>query len=144
MKRKNITLLMLATAKGKSFTPVQIQKAMFLISEEIPALFDEEHYCFEPYDYGPFDKAVYEDIRILEEEGLAIRCSNGRWNIYQSSEKVLKCAEDLLKSVHKEMADYINSVSEFVRSLNFAQLVSAIYEAYPEMKENSIFLGLQE
>jgi hypothetical protein len=39
----------------------------------------------------------------------------------------------------KKAIAYIRQASEFVRSLSFTQLVSAIYKAYPEMRENSVF-----
>jgi len=40
---------------------------------------------------------------------------------------------------NEEAKDYIGRVSQFVRSLPFAELVSAIYTAYPEMRQNSVF-----
>jgi hypothetical protein len=54
MGREDLTLVMLALAQDASYTPVQIQKAMFLADDLVRDAFDSR-YEFAPYDYGPFD-----------------------------------------------------------------------------------------
>ena len=44
----------------------------------------------------------------------------------------------LLGELSDSTKDYIRRVSAFVLKLNFLQLVSAIYKAYPDMQKNSI------
>ncbi len=140
MKRDQVTLLMLISADGYSFTPVQIQKAMFILSKKMPNIFEEGHYNFKPYDYGPFDKEIYDDIRILAENGLAEITSNGRWNLYRATNEAIKESSYLIDTFKGEEYNYIKKVSNFVRGLSFAELVASIYKAYPEMKVNSIFV----
>jgi hypothetical protein len=72
LSRDEIALVMLSLADGKSFSPVQIQKALFLATDKAAAAFDRRsHYNFQPYDYGPFDWQVYSDVEKLERRGLA-------------------------------------------------------------------------
>ena len=47
MNREDLTLVMLALAQGESYTPVQIQKAMFLADDLVREAFDSR-YNFEP------------------------------------------------------------------------------------------------
>ena len=65
--REQIALVILSLADGKPFTPVQIQKALFLASDKVASAFATE-YTFQPYDYGPFDWQVYADIEELAKE----------------------------------------------------------------------------
>ena len=51
MNRGDIVLAMLASADGRTFSPVQIQKAIFLVSRNLPSIFDEGEE-FSP-DYSP-------------------------------------------------------------------------------------------
>ncbi len=143
MKRLDVTLLMLGLAGGQPYQPVQIQKSLFLIGDALPHLFDaDSKYQFKPYDYGPFDKAVYEDIRLLEANGFAAVSvtSNGRWNQYCATDAGQQAAERMLEGFQESDRSFLRKVSEWVRGLSFSQLVSAIYKAYPEMKVNSIFV----
>ena len=50
-------------------------------------------------------------------------------------------AAELSAGIDEPVMSYIKEVSKFVRALSFADLVSAIYKAYPEMKANSVFTG---
>jgi len=63
-------LLALLAAKDHSLTPVQLQKSLFLLGKRRPHDIGKAFYHFRPYDYGPFDVAVYTDTDQLVEEGL--------------------------------------------------------------------------
>jgi len=142
MTRKEATLLMLSMSNGEPYTPVQIQKAMFLIAKNYPETIDGIGYDFKPYAYGPFDKTVYDDIRILENEGFVQTSMNitRQWNEYQITSKGLEKSEEIKNQVDdKSIIQYFEEVSKFVRSLSFSKLVTSIYKVYPEMKINSIF-----
>jgi hypothetical protein len=98
---------------------------------------------FKPYDYGPFDPDVYSEIGALQRQGEAIIASPfGNWNTYAASDRGLDRGENLLYGeMRRGASEYIQKVSNWVRSLSFSSLVKSIYEAYPEMKANSIFRG---
>ena len=58
MTRKEVVLAALAPAKHAPHSPVQVQKLIFLIDRNIPREVGGPHFDFQPYNYGPFDKAV--------------------------------------------------------------------------------------
>jgi hypothetical protein len=134
-------LILLALSGEQLFSPVQIQKHFFLIDKNISSRIGGPFFNFVPYDYGPFDKSLYEELKSLASKGLVDICmtlsSPGRY--YKlSAEGQIKAAE-LSATQDKDVLEYIGKLSDFVRSLSFGDLVSAIYKAYPEMKVNSVF-----
>jgi DNA-binding PadR family transcriptional regulator len=139
MDRRNIILTAFAPADGASFTPVQVQKLLFLIDKEIPKLVGGPYFDFQPYYYGPFDASLYDELSMLESEGYVEVLPEQTWLSYRLTETGQKTGEELLNSLSPKAQEFIKTISAFVRSLSFSQLVSAIYKAYPEMKANSVF-----
>lgn len=143
MNRRDAVLAVLAAADGNGYGPAQLQKALFLVSTNAPEVFDEgAAFRFKPYDYGPFDKGVYDAADALASEGLCSvsRASNG-YRTYSATEEGRAAGQRLLACLDEQKRGYIEEVSRWVRSLSFAQLVKSIYDAYPETRENSIFVG---
>jgi uncharacterized protein len=140
---KDWTLLVVAAAEGRPLTPVQLQKALFLIARNLTneqretALF----YNFKPYDYGPFDQHVYQDAEQLRNEGLIIidPSSGVTYRDYTATPLGLKSAQNLRSRLESPVCDYLDRVVAWVRSLSFNALVQAIYRHYPEMRANSVF-----
>jgi uncharacterized protein len=124
-----------------TFTPVQIQKLLFLIDRRIPEQVGGPHFNFEPYDYGPFDAQIYGHLESMSSEELVeiIEKPNLRWKKYRLTPEGLEQGQRILRELSAGVADYLSSLSKFVTSLSFAELVGAIYRAYPEMKANSVF-----
>lgn len=144
MDRRELLLAVLAAGKGRAFSPAQIQKAIFLIDTNMPHLIHRgEHYNFEPYNYGPFDRAVYVEAQTLKAEGRAVIAAsdNGRWSTYAASDRGVREGTEILARLRSKSSRYVESVAEWVLAQSFGGLVKSIYEAYPEMKENSIFQG---
>jgi uncharacterized protein len=144
MNRRSLVLAVLACADGRSFTPVQIQKALFVICRNVPDLIDEgPGFNFEAYDYGPFDSSVYTELSILETNRCVVIAPSGigRWNTYAATDTGLIRGRELLGRLSKRDQEYLRKISDWVRSLSFSALVKAIYDAYPEMRANSIFRG---
>jgi hypothetical protein len=141
MTRDEVILAALAPAKGREFTPVQVQKLFFLIDRVLGQRVSGPHFDFRPYHYGPFDAGVYQAI-----EGLAMR---GQAAVGDGQEFQMRTyrltpvgqaeGDRLLGDLEPEVADYFQRASDFVRSTPFAELVSSIYKAYPEMRARSIF-----
>src|SRR5207248_1751684 len=70
MERHNLVLAALAAGgENASYWPVQVQKLLFLIDREASALVGGPHFDFKPYDYGPFDRAVYVELDALSAQG---------------------------------------------------------------------------
>ena len=144
MNRRDLLLAVLAASEGRPYTPVQIQKALFLISQNAGHVVDEgDGFNFRPYDYGPFDSAVYVESERLMAAGEAkiIPSGFGSWNMYAASDAGVVRGRQLLNRLPSETRDYILGVCEWVRRLSFNSLVKSIYDAYPEMRARSIFRG---
>lgn len=141
MEKKEVVLAILATADGAIHTPVQVQKLLFLIDKKIPSLIGGPYFNFVPYTYGPFDLEIYHLLENLsqEEDVEIISNPNLRWAKYRLTIKGQKKGEEILNTIDKKASDYIKRLSSFVRSLSFAELVSVIYNEFPEMKVNSVF-----
>ena len=142
LQRDEIVLVMLSLAKGESFTPVQIQKALFLASDKVADAFaDDSRYDFQPYDYGPFDRDVYFDIALLEARELAQinQQAQSRWRTYAATERGVAEGRRLAQRLNGEQRKVLERIANLVRSLSFNELVSAIYRAYPHMRERSVF-----
>ena len=135
-------LAALAANPGTSFEPVQIQKLLFLLDENLAATQGKKHFAFEPYDYGPFDKIVYEELETLETHGLVqIIAISGNFSRrkYSLTLEGQEKGEKALEKFEPKAQEYIKNLSNWVRKLSFAQLVGSIYKAYPDMRVNSIF-----
>lgn len=133
---------MLALAKGEPFTPVQIQKALFLASEKASDAFNRDSkYEFQPYDYGPFDRRVYLDVDRLEQEGLVqIKFEPaGRWRTYAVTKEGIEKGQRLAERLSADQRQMLKKIVELVRRLTFKELVSAVYRAYPHMQEGCVF-----
>lgn len=140
MTKLDLLLIALAAGEKSEHTPVQIQKLMFLVEQNVSNRIGGPFFEFRPYDYGPFDSSIYELLRQLEADGLAsASISNRGWKRHSLTDAGIIKAAELSKNVDAPVMDYIKEVSKFVRTLSFADLVSSIYKAYPEMKVNSVF-----
>jgi hypothetical protein len=143
MNRRELVLAILAASDGRPYTPVQIQKAVFVICDQLPRLInDGPGFHFEPYDYGPFDAQVYSEIEHLWWNGEAVTApsSSGNWKTYAASDYGVSRGHELLNRAGKD-GQYIRKISAWVRSLDFTSLVKSIYEVYPHMRANTVFRG---
>jgi hypothetical protein len=144
MNRRDLVLAVLAASQGRSLTPVQMQKAAFLVTTNIPQVVTEGPlFNFVPYDYGPFDKDVYAEAHALAACGEAVVApsAQGRWNTYAASAQGLQRGQQILAGLAPPQRKYVEDVALWVLSQSFGSLVKSIYSAYPAMKQNSIFQG---
>ena len=139
MNRRELMLAVLA-APGRpvSFEPVQVQKLFFLIDREIPNLVGGPHFGFRPYDYGPFDSAVYMELEDMSKVGL-VQIVAGYYRSYLLTADGYERGTAELGNVPEAAKNYILAAVQWVRGLSFSQLVSAIYKEYPDMKTASVF-----
>ena len=140
--RQRVVLAALAAERGASFAPVQVQKLFFLLDENAAEALGGKQFDFEPYDYGPFDRAVYSELEGLSRAGLVqVTASETSSERRQYSLTALgqEVGDVALENLPANVRDYAAKLSAWVRSLSFAELVGSIYRAYPEMKANSIF-----
>jgi hypothetical protein len=142
MTRQEFMLAVLAAGNGEAHTPVQVQKLFFLLDKTVPQRIGGSWFDFQPHDYGPFDKAVYEDLRALAAKGLVSITSppNGP-PIYSATPKGLSRGQELLDQFPAATANYIRELSTWVRQQSFESLVSSIYQQFPLMSGGSVFRG---
>jgi uncharacterized protein len=143
MDRRELVLALLAAADGRPYTPVQLQKAVFLVTRNMPHIVQGPGFQFAPYDYGPFDSDVYNEalaLRLADQAAIA-PSPVGRWNTYSATESGVKNGRAVLEALPAPAQKYLREVSAWVRSQSFSSLVKSIYDTYPEMRANSIFRG---
>lgn len=138
--RRSWALLAIASAEGKPLSPVQLQKSLFLFGRnapEVPANF----YEFEPYHYGPFSKQVYSDTQELARLGhVEFVQGRGGWAEYRATPAGLRAADVAAQQAPPRAVEYLRSVVAWTRTLSFRDLVSSIYQAYPEQRAKSVFV----
>lgn len=138
MDKREFVLAALAPAHGKPHSPVQVQKLLFLLERNAARFLDGPHFDFKPYNYGPFDKDVYRVLDDLEADELAFINNAGRQRTYALTPLGQDAGARLLEELPEAARDYMRRLSDRIFQLDFMQLVSAIYKAYPEMRENSV------
>jgi uncharacterized phage-associated protein len=140
-RRQKLVLATLAAERAASFAPVQVQKLFFLLDRNLSADLGGPLFSFEPYDYGPFDRTVYSELEELAHKGLvAIEAAPGAGRRkYGLTAEGYEAGKAALGDLNARVRDYMVRVSEWVRSLSFAELVGSIYKQYPDMKMNSVF-----
>jgi hypothetical protein len=141
--RQEWLLLALAHRNGQPMTPVQIQKAMFLMGMEAKKLVGTGFYNFVPYNYGPFDANVYHDLDALAARGLVTADSfPGRsWKAYAVTPAGLAQADRTRRFANENAVLFLGKVVDWVSLMSFPQLVRAIYAKYPAFRANSVFTG---
>jgi hypothetical protein len=145
LDRRDWVLLVVASPQGADVSPVQLQKALFLLSKKLSPeqLRTSEFYEFEPYDYGPFNAKVYDDALVLTLDGLISidQADHQRYRVYRATPQGLKRADELRRALDPGVAKFLDETVAWVRSMSFQALVRAIYRLYPEMRANSVFEG---
>jgi hypothetical protein len=142
MTRSEILLAGLAAGgENATYTPVQVQKLFFLLDKEAATQLGGPFFNFVPYDYGPFDQAVYAGLDGLANNGLTLVQPTGRYRVYGLTQAGRKEGQRLLSTMQPSARAYVSNVACWVRQLSFQQLVAAIYSKYPEMRANSVFRG---
>ncbi|WP_152543504.1 hypothetical protein [Methylibium sp. T29] len=100
-------------------------------------------YAFTPYDYGPFDSAIYTDAEVLARSGqLEIYKPQGQsYKHYKISADGRRLADQIAHKLDPAVVEYARSIVKWTQGLSFNQLVSAVYKEFPDMKVNSVFRG---
>ncbi|HUT24799.1 MAG TPA: hypothetical protein VM492_10690 [Sumerlaeia bacterium] len=142
MTQEELVLLALAASDGEPYSPVQIQKTLFVLQKAIPDAVGTPFH-FEPYAYGPFAREVYGVVETLKSKGdvEVLQSPRHRWSEYRATQSGMVKGKDLLRPMEKESAVFVQGLSAFVRGLSFADLLAVIYKEYPDMAVNSVFSG---
>ena len=143
LPRKLWPLMALACAPNAVLSPVQMQKALFLMTKRAGDDIGDKLYDFIPHNYGPFSAEIYRDINALAEEGQADFVSNQfrTWVSYGLTENGRKEAEKALANIDPRVKNFLHSVVEWVTDRDFPDLLRAVYDEYPDYAVNSVFRG---
>ena len=141
MDRTDWTLLAIAAAEGDRLTPVQLQKALFLIGQTVPSVDQSNFYSFKPYNYGPFCQTIYADAEDLSARGfISIVSGPGQtWSNYQITPQGTERAQELLAQLDDHQKNYLKGLISWLKGLSFEQLLSYVYERFPDYAVNSMF-----
>lgn len=144
LARSEVVLLALAAGGlGTRFEPVRVQKLLFLIDREIPGPLGGPHFDFRPYYYGPFDRAVYDELDTLSQRGKIHIVDRRDRRTYALTEAGLDQGRRGLTRLPNEVRQYVIELARWVLSLSFGRLLAAIYRRYPEMVMNSVALDVR-
>lgn len=141
MNRQELILVAMASAKDAAYSPVQLQKLLFLIEKNVPNIIEGAGFDFYAHHYGPFSTWLCRDLEGLARENQVDVIQTGTFRSHRLTPGGFEQGDKLLKKIAPHIAEYLGRVSSFVLQANFSELVSAIYKAYPEMKVNSVFRG---
>ena len=116
---------------------------MFLMAMEAAHQVGTRFYTFVPYNYGPFDAAIYHDLSRLAERGLVYSdpAAGRSWKSFSITAEGLQAAQAIRAQADPNAVSYLERVVDWVSSLSFPSLVRAIYDKYPQFKANSVFVG---
>ena len=144
--RSNFMLAAMAVRPYSDFGPAQLQKFFFLLDERPldSSILKDRYFNFSSYHYGPFDKAVYVQFEELAEEGLAHVYFTGPSNTdrrFALTHKGAEKAKNAVKRLSKKTREYIFSISEWVQTTEFYDMLAAIYDEFPESAQDSVVRG---
>jgi hypothetical protein len=141
MSKEELLLAALASAKGSSFSPVQIQKLMFLIDRRIGRDIGGPFFDFIPYKFGPFDKGIYDSLDSLVKEKLIaeVLTKSSKWKLFKPTASGQTKGEKFLATFSRKPKLEVCDLSKYVLKMSFHDLVAAIYRDYPDMQVRSIF-----
>ena len=138
-RRAEMMLMAMAAAgRGTLFEPVRIQKLLFLIDQEIPHLVGGPHFDFRPYRYGPFDRAVFDELDALSRTGEVEITDGSGYRTYALTPPGLAKGAAALEQLPAEVRRYLSDLARWVLSLSFGRLLAAIYHRFPEMATKSV------
>jgi len=149
MTRRHLLPLVLLEAEDGD--PIEgrtrLQKLMFLIQKRL-----EEHgepikwgYLFQPYDYGPFAKELYDDLDQLRRRGLVEERERHldddviQYNYILTSkgENYVEEQFDGQEEI-KKMSKAASCIKNSFNHIPLQQLIDHVYTEYPEYAENSV------
>ena len=122
--------------------PVRIQKLLFLIDKEVPSLVGGPHFNFQPYSYGPVDLDVYLELEALTTDYCVHTDRTLRHLRFRLTSKGIGRGEALLASLPDKASRFVERACKWVLEASYHDLLSAIYQRYPEMAVNAVALQL--
>lgn len=127
-----------AGGPGASFDPIRVQKLLFLIDRVVSERIGGPFFHFQPYHYGPFDRAIYGVIGAMAAAGDVRINASDAYPRYSLTPAGYRRGRATLASFPIPVAEYFGRVARWIRLVPYRRMLAAIYRAYPEMAENSV------
>ncbi|MEO0102886.1 MAG: hypothetical protein ABIK81_04205 [candidate division WOR-3 bacterium] len=158
LTRRADFLILFLFALGKKIMGItRLMKYLFLLAKEKEiSYYFKEFYSFTPHRLGPFDKNLYEDLNLLQKEGLIEKVGRKKVRLpaiekeitdffepdngfteYRLTEKGIKLARGLRKGVDKKIIKGIQEIKSKYGKYPLLKLLEYIYENYPEYQNKS-------
>jgi len=116
--------------------PMRLMKGGFLVAQLGREPW-RELFSFRAYDYGPFDRTIYNSRDNLLARGLLELDSTSHYASYRLTESGRQRAEELTNELGPDAA-WIRSIGAYVTSRSFTALLNEIYTQYPQYAERSV------
>ena len=139
LNRKDWLFSAIAQAGERGLSPIQIQKAMFLLRMEASEAVGRQFYAFTPYNYGPFSSSIYGDVDLLVASGYVRETNLGHYSRYLVTDSGRDRAASLLGQMPGDAREYLSNMIIWILSVDFTQLLRSIYAKYPDYARNSVF-----
>ena len=131
-----------AAGPGASFDPIRVQKLLFLIDRAVSVRIGGPFFQFEPYHYGPFDRAIYDVVRGMVTAREVLSDAAGPYRRYSLTPAGYRRGKAMLSSFSAPVADYFVRAARWIRLMPYRRMLAAIYREYPEMAKNSVVRDL--
>jgi len=134
-----------AAGLGASLDPIRVQKLLFLIDRVVSEQIGGPFFHFQPYHYGPFDRAVYSVISGMSATGHIRIDESGDYNRYFLTKSGVQLGTSTLATLSAPVADYFRRAAQWIRVIPYRSMLAAIYREYPEMATKSVVghLGME-
>lgn len=139
-------LLLLAADKAAPIVgKTRLEKLVFLIQERViqglRLVVSEEVYHFRPLHFGPFSEEVYDDLRALRTLGLVrVEGDDEVTQQFLITDKGQTAVQRMLDGGHipRVLFEAIEKVKTKFNHLDLDELLSKVYNEYPEYAEQSL------
>ena len=144
MKRIDLLLVTAAQAQDMGLRPIQLQKTVFLVGQELTERWYEptdEFYRFEPKAYGPFSQEIHDDAASLEDQGMVrtVPRKVGNYNELLITLAGDRRARELASALPETLIKWIREMVDWAQVTTIPNLVGAVCRRYPQYGVNSIF-----
>lgn len=161
-----VLLLLAAPTRNKTLTDAvpgitRLEKLLFLLGKETDlSTIVEDPLTFEPYDFGPYSKEVYEAVELLEAAGLLREelAYSGPGRRIDEAEQIIIGTDEIADGVERrffltddgkgvaryledsapaDLVETMSSLKDRFGALPLRQLIRYVYSNYPESAKRS-------
>lgn len=141
MDRKKKLLLALLSAEGEEDVNEPIEGSLRVMKQVFLAQKDAgvEVFNFVPYKLGPCSFSIYNEMEALEDSNLVNveEDSESGDDVYSLTDEGVEVAEEKIGDLDPKLVQAIREKKRMVNGMDFDELISYVYEEYPNSAEKS-------